>query len=143
MRRQAPATQHLRVDHEAGDRFRISIRRHVLDIDQLESDGGQDAGPTPVELYVAGLVSCVAHYAHSYLARHGLSGGLAATAEFSMAFHPTRVGEVTIELQTPGELPPERRAALLAFASRCSVHNTLRHPPEVRIRLSQMAQASP
>ena len=33
-------------------------------------------------------------------------------------------------------MPPQRRDALLAVASHCTVHNTLRHEPDVTIELS-------
>jgi putative redox protein len=34
--------------------------------------GGGDVGPTPTELFVAGLASCVAFYARRYLRRHDI-----------------------------------------------------------------------
>ena len=51
------------VTHDVGDRFDIAIRGHVVHVDQPESDGGSDTGPTPTELFVASLASCVAFYA--------------------------------------------------------------------------------
>ena len=62
----------LTVAHRGGDRFRIRVRGHEIDVDQPVGDGGEDTAPTPTELFVAGLASCVAFYARRYLARHGL-----------------------------------------------------------------------
>ena len=39
----------------------------------------------------------------------------------------------------PDGLPAERRDALLAVASHCTVHNTLELPPDVRITLADAA----
>jgi putative redox protein len=36
----------------------------------------------------------------------------------------------------PGGIPPGREAALLAVASHCTVHNTLRQPPDIAIELT-------
>jgi putative redox protein len=36
----------------------------------------------------------------------------------------------------PGGIPAERRAALLAVASHCTVHNTLRQQPGIAIDLA-------
>lgn len=124
------------VGHAGGDAYAISTRGHAVLVDQPEADGGKDAAATPTELLVASLSSCVAFYAGRYLLRHGLDrSGLAVTAEFTMARdRPARVGDVRLRISAPG-LPPERRDALLAVASHCTVHNTMRQPPSVSITL--------
>lgn len=124
------------VHHVRGDRFEIQTRGHTFHVDQPVDSGGEDSAPTPVELLVASLSSCVAHYAHSYLRRHGLpEQGLAVQATAEMADRPARVGSITVELTLPTGVPEDRRAALLAVASHCTVHNTLREPPAVDVRL--------
>jgi uncharacterized OsmC-like protein len=97
---------------------------------------------TPTELLVASLSSCVAFYAGRYLARHGLNrDGLNVTATFTTATdRPARVGKVKLTIHVPGGVPPSRQAALLAVASHCTVHNTLRHPPDTAIELSRIPQ---
>lgn len=125
------------VAHEAGDRFRIGIRGHVIAVDQPESDGGTDTAPTPTELFVASLASCVAFYARRYLTRHGLpEDGLAVTADAEFGAKPSRVATMVLSLTLPEGVPQDKRAALLAVASHCTVHNTLEHSPHVRIELA-------
>jgi uncharacterized OsmC-like protein len=86
---------------------------------------------------VASLASCVAFYSGRYLARHGLDrAGLTINADFTMATdRPARVASVQLHVSAPG-LPDQRRAALLAVASHCTVHNTLRQEPSVSIELA-------
>ncbi len=43
---------------------------------------------------------------------------------------------MTITLTLPAGVPADKREALLAVASHCTVHNTLTHPPEVLIQLA-------
>lgn len=125
------------VRHVAGDAYAISVRGHLVLVDQPASDGGQDTGATPTELLVASLASCVAFYAGRYLLRHGLDrSGLAVTACFTMADdRPARVRDVRLRISVPGGIPPQRRDPLLAVASHCTVHNTLRQEPGVSIEL--------
>ena len=80
--------------------YRVQVGPHVLTIDQPASADGHDQGPTPVELFVASLAACVAHYAGSYLARHGLSSdGLDVAADFVMAEdRPARVASVSVTI---------------------------------------------
>lgn len=139
LRRPAPAgapAATMRVDHRGDDQFAIAIRGHVVTVDQPEDVGGADAGPTPTELFVAGLVSCVAFYARRYLRRHKLDEeGLVVEASYRMGEKPARVADVDIRVLPPASLPAERRDGLLAVARHCTVHNSLELPPEVSIEL--------
>jgi len=127
-------TDGLTVRHLAGDQFRIELRGHTLTVDQPTEDGGTDTAPTPTELFVASLASCVAHYARRYLARHDLSAeGLVVSAGYGIGGRPTRVNHLDVRIIPPDSLPDERRDAFLAVASHCTVHNTLAHAPEVTI----------
>ena len=120
-----------------GDRFAIAVRGHTLVVDQPVVDGGDDTAPTPTELFVGALVSCVGFYARRYLARHDLpANGLTITASYQMASRPARVSEVRITIMVPEGVPPGREDALLAVASHCTVHNSLTDPPEVTIALA-------
>jgi putative redox protein len=126
----------VRVEHKEGDHFEVAMRGHVVHVDQPLDDGGTDLAPTPTELLIASLASCVAFYARRYLTRHDLSTeGLAVTASYQIAGRPARVGEIAMTLTVPGGVPEERRAPLLAVASHCTVHNTLQQAPEVTIEL--------
>jgi putative redox protein len=48
---------------------------------------------------------------------------------------PARVASLRVVVVPPPGLPEQRRAALLAVASHCTVHNTLHQPPEIEIGL--------
>ena len=54
-----------------------------------------------------------------------------------------RVGTITLRLLVPQPLEPNRRRALLAVVDHCTVHNSLRTPPEVRVTLAHPADAHP
>ncbi|MFP3987901.1 OsmC family protein [Streptomyces sp. E11-3] len=132
------ATAHvLDVTHVDGDAYAVDVRGHQLLVDQPEDAGGTDTAPTPTELFAASLATCIAFYAGRYLKRHGLErAGLRVRAEFAMATdRPARVASVRIAISTPPGLSEQRRAALLAVASHCTVHNTLHHTPTIGIEL--------
>ena len=127
----------LRVEHRGGDQFDINVRGHVVRVDQAVKDGGDDTAPTPTELFIASLASCVAFYARRYLARHNLpTEGLAVEATFEMGARPARVSGIDIRLIVPDGVPAERLDPLLAVATHCTVHNTLATTPEVSITLA-------
>ena len=130
----------IEVRHERGDRFSIDVRGHRILVDQPVADGGEDSAPTPTELFVSSLAGCVAFYARRYLVRHELPyDGLRVTARWTMAARPPRVDVIDLDVTVPDGVPAERRAALLAVASHCTVHNTLEDPPRVSVSLTDAA----
>ena len=128
----------MRVSFMDGESYEIAVRGHRVVVDQPVEAGGDDAGPTPTELFVASLASCVAFYAGRYLTRHGCDRtGLEVAASFDLAAdRPARVSGVRISVKVPTDLPEQRWPALTAVIEHCTVHNTLRNPPEVSIELS-------
>ncbi|MFE9095903.1 OsmC family protein [Streptomyces sp. NPDC007264] len=126
------------VTHVDADAYAVDVRGHRILVDQPTEAGGADSAPTPTELFAASLATCVAFYAGRYLHRHGLDrAGLRVRTEYTMATdRPARVAAVRVTVVPPPGLPDERRAALLAVASHCTVHNTLQQPPEVDIELA-------
>lgn len=127
----------MEVSPVCGESYEIAIRGHRIVVDQPLEHGGDDTAPTPTELFVAALASCVAFYAGRYLTRHGYDRtGLTVAADFVMGDgRPARVGAIRITVKVPTDLPAERRAAFLAVARGCTVHNTLHVPPSVEIEL--------
>lgn len=120
-----------------GEAYATTTRGHVVLTDQ-PADGGDDAAMTPVELLVASLTSCAAFYVGRYLARHKIDrDGLQVTAEFALAADgPARIRGVTLKIHVPGGIPARRRAALLAVAAHCTVHNTLQQAPDITLELT-------
>ena len=129
------------VTHLTGDRFAVQVRGHRLEVDQPVADGGQDAGPTPTELFTASLATCVGFYAERFLRRHGLEADrLRVDCHATMsADRPARVAAISLRIGGLPELPPNRRDALLAVVEHCTVHNSIREAPEIEIGLTAPA----
>ena len=137
--RTADADAHeMDVRYVAGESYEVSVRGHRVLVDQPAEAGGLDAAPTPTELFVASLATCVAFYAGRYLTRHGYGrDGLAVSAGFDMATdRPARVTGIRLTVRAPADLPAARRPALHAVVSHCTVHNSLASPPSVAIDLT-------
>jgi uncharacterized OsmC-like protein len=122
----------------AGEAYEVAVRGHRVLVDQPAEAGGQDAAPTPTEIFVASLATCVAFYAGRYLTRHGYSrDGLAVSAGFEMASdRPARVSGIRLIVRVPASLPTGRWPAFRAVISHCTVHNSLASPPTVAIDLT-------
>ncbi|WP_438295514.1 OsmC family protein [Streptomyces sp. HUAS TT7] len=123
------------VTHVNGQSYAVFVRGHELTVDQPVESGGDDDGPTPVELFVASLASCVAYYAGRFLQRHHLPyEHLRVRAEFEMADdRPARVTAIRIRILLPAELSKAHLEGLRAVVNHCTVHNSLRCPPEITV----------
>jgi putative redox protein len=124
----------LKVEFRGGARFDITSRGHTLVTDQPVEDGGQDAGMSPVELFVGSLASCVAYFVGRYCNRHRIPcDGLAIETEWSYAEQPHRVGSIGMRIALPVELTAEQRERLLKVAHGCTVHQSIAMPPSLQI----------
>jgi putative redox protein len=129
------------VHHESGDRYRVQIGDHALTVDQPDSG---NAGPTPTDLFVASLATCVAHYAGRFFARHGVDpDGFDVDATFAMANdRPARVDRIDLMVRLPDGFPDELRARLAAVVDHCTVHNSITTPPDLRVEMRKAAAAA-
>jgi len=113
----------------------VTVGHHELVVDQ---PGSGDAGPTPTDLFVASLASCVAHYAGRFLARHAIDPqGLGVDCSFEMADRPARVGTIELKLLLPPAFPDGLRDRLTAVVEHCTVHNSIVTAPEVHIAFAE------
>lgn len=133
----------IEITHQSGDRFAVRIRGHEMVTDQPADAGGDDAGPTPTELFVAGLAACAAFYAGRFLRRH-IDGSLpfSVACSYDMSVdRPARVTAVRLTVDVPATVRDDVRDGLLRAAEHCTVHNSLRTPPDVRISVRDAVHA--
>lgn len=126
------------VEFRSGESYEVTVRGHRFAVDQPVDVGGDDSAPTPTELFVASLATCVAFYAGRYLTRHGYPrDGLGVSASFRMSGdRPARVTAIRLTVRVPDALPLARLPAFQAVVSHCTVHNSLTDPPTVDIELT-------
>jgi putative redox protein len=121
----------------SGEAYEVAVRGHRVLVDQPADSGGQDIAPTPTELFIVSLATCIAFYAGRYLTRHGFGrDGLGVSVGYEMATEPpARVSSIHLTVRVPAEVPPQRWPALRAVVSHCTVHNSLIASPTVAIDL--------
>lgn len=127
----------LSVSYHAGTRYDIVSGKHRIVTDQPVADGGQDAGLSPVELFVGAVASCVGYFVGQFCTRHEIPReGLSVEADWTMAENPHRVGHIELAIHLPHRLTPELKDRLLKVAHGCTVHQSLAIAPGVTIKLN-------
>jgi putative redox protein len=120
----------------------ITVADHHLVSDEAKDVGGDDTGPAPHELLLAGLGACTVMTVKVYAARkqwplEGISVRL-TRRKIKAADCPDcrttegEVEEMTREITLTGPLDADARAKLLDIANKCPVHRTL--TGEIKIR---------
>src|SRR5438309_1638709 len=126
----------LSIAFRGGTRLDIISQTHTVVTDQPTEDGGNDAGMSPVELFVGSLAACVGYFVGRYCARHQIpTEGFTIDVGWSMAEQPHRVGTVELRINLATTLTSEQRERLLKVAHGCTVHQSLAFPPDVGIAL--------
>jgi putative redox protein len=123
----------------------IRIRAHGLVADEPAAVGGEDAGPTPYDLLVAGLGACTSMTLEMYAERKGWPLEEARVRLRHRKIHrqdeqeceegrDARLDVVDREVELIGPLDPEQRTRLMEIADRCPVHRTLEAGVRVKTR---------
>lgn len=124
------------IRHEGGYKFRLKCREHEIVTDLPHSSGGTNHGPTPPEYLAAALGSCVGVYVVDYCQRTGIPyEGMRIELKWEDGKAPSRVANIEVSVALPQGVPEEHREKLQRVAEACKVHNTLMHPPTVKIDL--------
>jgi uncharacterized OsmC-like protein len=123
------------VEHNTVTKYVATVRGHEVRVDQPLAAGGTDEAPTPVELFVVSLATCVAYCAGQY----GLSrAGLAVHAEYRTADRPpARVVSIGLRVIVPaglstGMLKPLHAVFPLHGAQLAAGTSDSRHPDRRR-----------
>jgi uncharacterized OsmC-like protein len=128
----------LTASYHGGTRYDIMSGKHRIITDQPVEDGGQDAGVSPVELFVGSVAGCVAYFVGEFCARHDIPrSGLSIDAEWTMAEGPHRVGRIDIAIHLPHRITPEHKERLLKVAHGCTVHQSIAGALAVSITLNR------
>jgi len=119
----------------------IAAGRHALRADEPLDFGGDDSGPGPYDLLLAGLGACTSMTLRLYAERKGWPLQRVSVTLAHEKIHAQdcadcetkegRVDRITRRLALSGDLDAEQRAKLLEIADKCPVHRTL--TGEVRI----------
>ena len=125
-----------RVKFSGGKKFTMKVRGHEIVADLPESKGGEDSAPTPPELFMASLGTCMGVYAAGYLRTAEFDPeGLEISLDWEFNPEGNRIGKINVSLVTPNAVLGPRKRALMAAVSKCVIHNTLHQPPEINMEI--------
>ncbi len=127
----------MKISHLGGWRFNVRCRGQQIVSDQPLEEDGEDTGMTPVELFVSSLGCCIGVYAKMFCERHKIPyEGMKIDLEWKMARNPSKVSEFKATIHLEKDVDPDLAQGILRMVKHCTVHNTIRDPPEIEISVS-------
>jgi uncharacterized OsmC-like protein len=115
---------------------RAEVGGHALAFDQPKTvPGGEDRGPSPLDVMVVSVAACAHYFAAAYLHARGLpSEGLAVEVVADKARVPvSRIGRIAIEVYPPSGLEQRHLAGIERAIKSCPAYGTLLHPPALEV----------
>jgi putative redox protein len=104
----------------------VQVRQHAFAVDEAEANGGEDAGPSPHDVYDAALGACKALTVLWYANRKGIPvEDLRAAVERDAAEERKGVYRLRVTLAVTGALSDAQRQELLNVAAKCPVHKLM------------------
>lgn len=126
----------VRVRQGKGRQVEARARFHRIVCDQPFEENGSDTGMTAPELMLASLGACAMHYASKYLETRNLPPhGVEMKVNAEPTDSPSRLAEISIEVEAPG-LAPRTREGLVRAIQTCLVSRTLASGVAINVRLT-------
>lgn len=112
--------------HKGDMLFESQFGDHSVLIDVPPAMGGANRGPTPPELFIASLGSCVGAFAATYCHQAGIdTRDMTIDVSFDKVDNPTRLANLKITVNLPYGDCSLREQALKRVAEHCPVHETI------------------
>jgi putative redox protein len=104
----------------------VHVRNHIMSVDGIVEEGGNDAGPNPHDLYDAAISACKALTVVWYARRKNIAlEDVQVTLERDASDERKGVYRLAATLHLTGALTAEQREELLAVAQKCPIHKLM------------------
>ena len=115
----------------------VTTARHSWLADEPEDIGGQDQGPAPMEMVLAGLGACTSMTLRMYAQRKewALDKVSVTLLHAKKAAADGKSDKFVRHIEVEGDLTDEQRERLLEIANKCPVHKTLTGALEIESKL--------
>ncbi len=127
------------IESAGGVASRTTIGGHELRFDQPVQHGGQDLGPSPLDVMAASVGACAHYYAAAFLTARRLSAeGVVVQVHAEKAKEGRRrIGQLHITVTVPAEVPEAMLPRIEAAVLTCPAWGTLQVVPESTLRIER------
>jgi len=114
-----------------GKKVNALYKGFIIKTDQPEHNWGGDSAPSPFDLFLASIGSCVGFYVLSFCQERSIpTAGLKLNLQAERNEETGLIGKISIEIGLPSEFPEKYREAVKRAAELCAVKKHLQSPPQ-------------
>jgi ribosomal protein S12 methylthiotransferase accessory factor len=125
------STTDILVTLPGGRRIDAQLRGHVIHTDQPTDNGGENAAPSPFELFLASLGTCAGIFVQGFCAKRGIPTEGISLLEHVEYTPEGSLSAVDIEVKLPEGFPEKYRDAVIRVAQECSVKRAIAAQPPI------------
>ena len=128
-------TSEIVVTLPGGRRVDARVREHVVRTDQPREHGGEDAAPSPFDLFLASIGTCAGIFVQGFCAKREIpTEGIRIVERATYAADGT-LAAVDLRIELPPSFPEKYREAVLRVVDGCSVKRAVQAQPRFNVRI--------
>ncbi len=120
-------------------RVDVQIGRHVLHTDQPAHNGGEDAAPSPFDVFLASIGACAGIFVQGFCAARKLPTEGVRVVEQPRFDERGVLRGVELRVELPPEFPERYREPLTRVVEQCSVKKAIAAQPEFTVSVTSNA----
>ena len=124
----------MEITFEGGKVVSAHSHGHIIKTDQPLSQGGENSGPSPFELYLASIGTCAGIYVKSFCDNRKIPTDnirIIQTTEFDKESGLPTI--IKLDIQLPADFPEKYKASVISVAELCKVKKSIKNPPEFQM----------
>lgn len=127
----------MEIFYEGNKKVNANFNGYIIKTDQPANAGGEASAPSPFDLFLSSIGTCVGFYVKSFCDQRDISAEKIKIIQ-SMNFNSEThlVSDINIDIQLPPEFPEKYRSAVIASANLCTVKKHLLNPPKLQVTSS-------
>jgi ribosomal protein S12 methylthiotransferase accessory factor len=128
------------VDFPGGARVDAHFGSFTVATDQPSAAGGENAAPTPFEMFLASLATCAGYYVMGFCKMRGIPPEGIRLIQRSEHEEATKMArKILLEIQLPSGFPEQYISAVMRAAQSCLVKKHLENPPSFEVSVVRNA----
>jgi ribosomal protein S12 methylthiotransferase accessory factor len=125
-----------------GRRVDAQVSGHAIHTDQPISNGGQDAAPSPFDLFLASMGACVGIFVQGFCDNRNIPFEEIRIVERPEYDVTGALRAVDFDIQLPQTFPEKYQDAVVRVAERCTVKRAIQGQPTFRVHTVAMEQTA-
>jgi len=121
----------MEITFPGGLKVQANYKGYKILTDQPTLAGGEGSAPTPFDLFLASIGTCVGIYVKSFCEQRGIDASTIVIKQKMEVNPQTRlIGKIVFDIKLPENFPEKYKDALIHAANHCAVKRHMMNPPE-------------